>query len=206
MDFGVFVRGVALGFSIAAPVGPIGLLVIRRALAEGHAAGLATGLGAATADAVYGAVAGLGLTAVAAFLAGGSIWLRIAGGVFLCVLGVRAITTRPPEEAAAGARTSLARAFASTFALTLTNPMTIMSFAAIIASVGLGTASAGAVAVFVAAVFAGSALWWVLLSGGVGLLRSRVTPRALRWVNAASGLMLVGFGVVAVAGAVWSHG
>jgi len=200
MDVGVFVRGVALGFSIAAPVGPIGLLVIRRSLADGRAAGLATGLGAAAADAVFGAIAGLGLTAVTALVAGGSFWLRLVGGLFLCALGVRAARARPAEEADAGGRASHVRAFASTFALTLTNPMTIMSFAAIIASVGVGASGPAAVAVFVAAVFAGSALWWLLLSAGVGMFRSRVAPRALRWVNVASGLLLAGFGIVAVIG------
>jgi threonine/homoserine/homoserine lactone efflux protein len=200
MDIGVFVRGVALGFSVAAPVGPIGLLVIRRALVDGRAAGFATGLGAAAADACYGAVAGLGLTAATTALAGNSLWLRLAGGVFLCVLGARAIRSRPPEEAAEAKRTSLLRAFVSTLALTLTNPMTIVSFAAMMASVGVKADGPAAVSAFVVAVFAGSALWWLLLSGGVGLFRSRATPRGLRWINAASGLMLVGFGAVAIAG------
>ena len=202
MDLGVFVRGIALGFSIAAPVGPIGLLVIRRSLADGRAAGLATGLGAAAADAVFGAIAGLGLTAITALLAGGSFWLKLVGGLFLCVLGVRAARARPAEEADASGRAGHVRAFASTFALTLTNPMTIMSFAAIIASVGVGAAGPGGVAAFVAAVFVGSALWWLLLSAGVGMFRSRIAPRALGWINVASGLLLVGFGVVAVAGSI----
>src|SRR5262245_2573664 len=112
MDIGVFARGVVLGFSIAAPVGPIGLLVIRRALAEGRGAGLATGLGAATADAVFGAIAGFGLTAVTGALAGGSFWLRLAGGLFLCVLGLRTMRSRPPESVEDGPRTNLVRAFA----------------------------------------------------------------------------------------------
>ncbi len=204
MDFGVIFRGVAIGFSIAAPVGPIGLLVIRRALTDGRAAGVATGLGAATADALYGAVAGLGLSAVTAALAGGSFWMRLAGGLFLCALGVKAIRSRPAEETDVDRKPAgLARAFGSTLALTLANPMTIMSFAAVMASVGVGAAGAASVAAFVAAVFAGSALWWLLLAGGVGLFRSRISPRALGWVNTASGVMLAGFGVVAVAGAGW---
>ncbi len=204
MDFGVIFRGVAIGFSIAAPVGPIGLLVIRRSLTDGRAAGVATGLGAATADALYGAVAGLGLSAVTAALAGGSFWMRLFGGLFLCVLGAKAIRSRPPEEADVERRSAgVARAFGSTLALTLANPMTIMSFAAVMASVGVGAAGATSVAAFVVAVFAGSALWWLMLAGGVGLFRSRISPRALGWVNVASGVMLVGFGALAVAGAGW---
>ena len=201
MDFDVIVRGVAIGFSVAAPVGPIGLLVIRRAIADGRAAGLATGLGAAAADALYGAVAGLGLSAVAAALSGASVWLRLGGGLFLIVLGIRAARSRPPEggaEAAAATRAGLARAFGSTLLLTLANPMTVVSFAAVMASVGVGASGGGEVAAFVAAVFAGSALWWLLLSGGASLLRSRVTPRRMRWINVASGLVLAAFGLAAI--------
>jgi threonine/homoserine/homoserine lactone efflux protein len=201
MDFEVVIRGVAIGFSVAAPVGPIGLLVIRRAIADGRAAGLATGLGAAAADALYGAVAGFGLTAVVAALSGASVWLRLGGGLFLIVLGIRAARSRPPEGPAdAGASTpaGLGRAFGSTLLLTLANPMTVVSFAAVMASVGVGASGAGEVAAFVAAVFAGSALWWLLLSGGASLLRSRITPRRMRWINVASGLVLAAFGIAAL--------
>lgn len=197
MALDVLARGIALGFSIAAPVGPIGLLVVRRSLADGRVAGLATGLGAATADALYGAVAALGLTAVAGALAGHSFWLRIAGGVFLCVLGLRTVFARPTESQEEAPRTTHGRAFATSLALTITNPMTIVSFAAMMASAGVGTNGLGA-ALFVPAVFLGSALWWLLLSGGVGLLRGRLTPRHVRWLNTASGLVLLGFGMVSV--------
>jgi threonine/homoserine/homoserine lactone efflux protein len=200
MDIGIVLRGVAIGLSIAAPVGPIGLLVIRRTLAEGRSAGLATGLGAAVADGIYGAIAGLGLGIVAEAMASGMPVMRIAGGLFLCYLGIRAMKTPPAERAAEVGKASLVRAFGSTLVLTLTNPMTILSFAAVIASVGLGAADGGTIAAFVAAVFAGSALWWLALSGAVGLLRSRVTPAALVWVNRASGLVIVGFGVAALVG------
>jgi threonine/homoserine/homoserine lactone efflux protein len=200
MSLEVLARGVVLGFSIAAPVGPIGLLVVRRALAEGRAAGLATGLGAATADAAYGAVAALGLTAVSGALAGGSVWLRIGGGLFLCAIGLRTMRARPAEAAASADRSSLGRAFVTSLALTISNPMTIVSFAAMMAGAGV-VASGPAAAAFVPAVFVGSALWWVLLSGGVALFRSRVTPTVLRRINCASGLMLLAFGVAALVAA-----
>ncbi|MEK8036689.1 MAG: LysE family transporter, partial [candidate division NC10 bacterium] len=185
----MLLRGLVIGFSIAAPVGPIGVLCIRRTLADGRAVGFAAGLGAATADALYGAVAGFGLTVVSTALVGQQGWLRLVGGAFLCWLGARTFLARPGEAAApATLGAGLAAAYASTLVLTLTNPMTILSFAAVFAGLGVGAAGAGygAAAVLVLGVFAGSALWWLVLSGAVGLLRHRVTPRGLRWVNRAS--------------------
>lgn len=187
-----FLRGVAVGFSIAAPVGPIGLLCIRRSAAEGRATGLATGLGAAAADACYGAVAAFGLTAVSGAL---TAWLRelsLAGGLFLLYLGVKTALSRPATKAAAPAgRAGLLGAFASTFALTLANPTTIISFAAVFAALGLRAESGpGAAAALVGGVFAGSAAWWLLLSAGVASLRGRLSERALAWVNRGSGALL----------------
>ena len=193
-------RGLLIGFSIAAPVGPIGLLCIRRTLADGRAVGLLSGLGAATADALYGAVAGFGLTFVAEFLAEQRAWLRLVGGLFLLYLGLRTFLAGPAERAAAARGFGLLGAYASTFALTLTNPTTILSFAAIFAGLGVAGASAGyhSAGLLVLGVLLGSALWWLLLSGGVGFFRDRVTPRALRWVNRLSGAMIMAFGVVAL--------
>jgi threonine/homoserine/homoserine lactone efflux protein len=189
-------KGLAIGFSIAAPVGPIGLLCIRRSLAEGQRAGLATGLGAATADAVYGCVAGFGLTAVSSFLVGRRFWLGLLGGAFLCYLGARTFRSRPAEQAATVASKGLVSACLSTFLLTLTNPMTILSFAAVFAGLGLGTSTdyraAGAL---VAGVFLGSALWWLLLSNGAALFRSRLNPTWMQAVNRASGVLIFGFGL-----------
>ena len=197
----MLLRGLVIGFSIAAPVGPIGVLCIRRTLADGRAVGFAAGLGAATADALYGAVAGFGLTVVSTALVGQQGWLRLIGGAFLCWLGARTFLARPAEAAApATLGAGLAGAYASTLALTLTNPMTILSFAAVFAGLGVGAAGGGygAAAVLVLGVFAGSALWWLVLSGAVGLLRHRVTPRGLRWVNRASGTIIAGFGALAL--------
>ncbi len=199
----VLLRGVVLGFSIAAPVGPIGVLCIRRTLAQGRLAGLLSGLGAATADALYGAVAAFGLTVVTQLLVGQQNWIRLTGGAFLCYLGVRTFLARPAEHAAPAQSTSLAGAYASTFALTLSNPMTILSFSAIFAGIGIGMGAGSggsAAALLVAGVFAGSAAWWSLLSAGVGLLRARIGPNALRWINRASGAIVFAFGLVALAG------
>jgi threonine/homoserine/homoserine lactone efflux protein len=194
------VRGLVLGFSIAAPVGPIGVLCIRRTLAEGRAAGLATGLGAAVADAFYGAIAAFGLTAVSGALVHQQMWVRLLGGAFLLYLGIRTWRAKPAEREA-DARSTLLGAFGSTFLLTLTNPMTILSFAAVFAGLGFGAGasdSASATAL-VLGVLAGSAAWWLLLSSGVGLLRARFDLRAMQWVNRVSGAIITGFGVLALA-------
>lgn len=200
MDTTFFLRGLVIGFSIAAPVGPIGVLCIRRTLAGGRLHGLASGLGAATADASYGAVAGFGLTAVSGALVEQQAWLRLIGGLFLCALGARTFLARPASEAAPARRSGLLGAYLSTFALTLTNPLTILSFAAIFAGLGIVETGAdyGAALTLVAGVFAGSAAWWLLLSGGVSLLRERLTPRRMRWVNRLSGTVLVAFGLAAL--------
>jgi threonine/homoserine/homoserine lactone efflux protein len=193
-------RGLAIGFSIAAPVGPIGVLCIRRTLAEGRASGLVSGLGAASADAIYGSVAGFGLTFISSFLVSHQMWLRLIGGVFLCYLGLRTFLARPAEETTPPGGDGLGAAYASTFFLTLTNPMTILSYAAVFAGLGLAStagnyASAGAL---VSGVFLGSALWWLLLSSGIGAFRERFNPRSLRWVNVVSGAIITAFGLSAI--------
>ncbi|HTX78114.1 MAG TPA: LysE family transporter [Longilinea sp.] len=200
MDISFLFRGLVIGFSIAAPVGPIGVLCIRRTLAEGRAAGLVSGLGAATADALYGCVAGFGLAFISSFLVAQQFWLRLIGGMFLCYLGIKTLLAKPAEQAAVVKGNSLAGAYASTFFLTLTNPMTILSFAAIFAGLGLAStgrdyASAG---VLVLGVFLGSALWWLMLSGGVGVFRGKFNLQGLQWINRISGVIIAGFGLFAL--------
>jgi len=202
-----FARGLIIGFSIAAPVGPIGLLCIRRTLAHGRVVGFVSGLGAATADAMYGAIAGFGLTALSTLLVQGQGPLRLVGGAFLCYLGVRTFLARPATgTAGAESRRGLGGAYLSTLGLTLTNPSTILSFVAIFAGLGLGTAGAGGAgprfapaALMVSGVFLGSALWWLILAGIAGAFRSRLATGAMQWINRVSGLILTGFGVAAFA-------
>lgn len=200
METGFLLRGFIIGFSIAAPVGPIGVLCIRRTLSEGRASGFVSGLGAATADALYGCVAAFGLTAVSSFLVGQQLWLRLVGGVFLCFLGVKTFFARPADDSTAARSNSLASAYASTLLLTLTNPMTILSFAAVFAGLGLGgpTGDYVAATVMVLGVLLGSALWWWWLSFSVGLFRGRLDTRCLKWVNRISGSVIGGFGVLAL--------
>ena len=201
MDVGFLLRGLALGFAIAAPVGPIGVLCIRRTLANGRLNGLVSGLGAATADMLYGAVAAFGLTAISSLLLNERVWIHVIGAIFLAYLGVRTLLARPaPLVKAATNGAGLAGAYASTVGLTLANPATIISFAAVFAGLGVAGTRAGysTAALLVLGVFCGSALWWVVLSTGVSLLRARVTPRVLRCVNVVSGAILVGFAVVSL--------
>jgi threonine/homoserine/homoserine lactone efflux protein len=197
VDVSYFARGLAIGFAIAAPVGAIGLLCIRRTLASGRLTGLVSGLGAATADAFYGAVAALGLTVVSATLIAHQDAVRLVGGVFLLYLGLRTSVAQPVVETRSGSVRGLAAAYGSTLALTLTNPTTILSFVAVFAGLGLGTTASdrGSAALMVCGVFLGSVLWWLLLSGAIGFFRRALTPERLRWVNRVSGAMLIGFGV-----------
>jgi len=204
MDPTFFLRGLVIGFSIAAPVGPIGVLCIRRTLADGRASGLVSGLGAASADACYGFVAAFGLTFISSFLIDQQLWLRLIGGAFLCYLGLRTLLAKPAAQTQATSTRSngLAAAYSSTLFLTLTNPMTILSFMAIFAGLGIASASGdyATAATLVVGVFLGSALWWLLLSGGVALLRSRIDSRVLQWVNRISGSIITAFGLLALVG------
>jgi len=198
-----FLKWMLMGFSIAAPVGPIGVICIRRSLTDGRMDGFVSGLGAATADAVYGAIAAFGLAMFSDALVAQQFWLRLLGGGFLCYLGIRAMLITPSGTAVETDSGGLLGAYLSTLGLTLTNPMTILSFAAVYAGLGLGEGGRDLAAAgwMVLGVFIGSALWWLLLSGLASLLRAKVTPAVLVWVNRASGAVILAFGVVALVSA-----
>jgi threonine/homoserine/homoserine lactone efflux protein len=201
MEF--FLKGLLLGFSIAAPVGPIGLLCIRRTLAEGKVSGFVSGLGAATADALYGCVAAFGLTAVSAVLVNYKQPLQLAGGLFLIYLALQIFLSKPADTADMPApRKSFGKAYASTLFLTLANPATILSFVAVFAGLGIvGTTHAyTSPALMVAGVFLGSAAWWLALSGGVGLFKDRLHQTGLIWVNRVSGILIFVLAMISLAG------
>lgn len=191
-------KGLLIGFAIAAPVGPTGLLCIQRTLTRGRWSGVLSGLGAASADALYGCIAGFGLASLAGRLFAWQTELQIVGGLFLLALGWRTWQTPVTAEQAQAplTRAGLVGDYLSTLALTATNPVTILAFLGIFA--GLGLAAEGqdfsAAGLLVSGVFAGSLLWWLLLAGVVGLLRGRLTLGALRWINWASGLLIASFG------------
>ena len=189
----LFLQSLLIGLSIAAPVGPIGLLTIQRTLQLGQAAGLATGLGAAVADAAYGAVGAFGVSAMINALTAARLPLAIGGGLFLLWMAW-SIWRAPVAERAAEASggSDLLRCFAGTFVLTLSNPATILSFIAVF-GVMAGRAAVASPGVMIAGVLIGSALWWLLLSTVVGRLRERFDARWRRRVNVASALVLAGF-------------
>jgi len=190
--WGLLLPSLLIGFSIAAPVGPIGLLTIQRTLAQGVPAGLATGLGAAVADAVYGAVGAYGVTVLIQALTAARLPLALAGGAFLLWLAWRSWRAPVAERAARAGGGDLLRCFAGTFVLTLSNPATILSFIAVFGSLA-GRLQVRAPGLMVAGVFVGWARWWLLLCGMGGRLRDRFDARWRRRVNQASALVLAGF-------------
>lgn len=198
----LFGRGLIIGFAVAAPVGPIGMLVMRRTLAYGRMLGLLTGLGAAAADGFYGCVGAFGLSFISGFLLDHVLWAKLLGGVFLCYLGIATFRSEPGDSGGSVSNARYAAAFFSTVLLTLANPITILSFMAILASLGLGTGDRGyaASSVVVTGVFLGSALWWVILSGGVSLVKHRLKPGTMKWINRISGAFLFSFGALTLSG------
>ncbi len=198
MDF--FLRGVIIGLAVAVPVGPIGILCIRRTLAFGRLQGFVSGLGAASADAVYGAIAAFGLTSVSSVLIGQQRIIQAVGGLFLLYLGISIFRSRPAEDNLDRAVSSRITSYLSTFALTLANPTTIFSFAAIFAAFGLanGENEFRAATAMVSGVFCGSALWWLILAGITGFARNWLQGDRIRWVNRSAGVIIGVFGVVAL--------
>ena len=195
-----FLKGLIFGFLLAATVGPMWILCFRRTLAHGRLFGFVSGMGVATADAIYGFIAAFGLTAVSGFLLAQKFWLAAIGGAFLCWLGVKTLVSRPGDREADSPAGSLAVAYSSTVALTLTNPATILAFVAIFAGLGLAqSASYFEASLVVLGVVLGSALWWVMLALGAGWLRGRSGPRVLRAINVAAGISILAFGVVQLA-------
>jgi threonine/homoserine/homoserine lactone efflux protein len=206
MDTVFFLKGLIIGFVIAAPVGPIGVLCARRTLMHGRRAGFFSGMGAATADAIYGFIAAFGLTFISAFLVDHQFTFRLVGGGLLLYLGGKAFLARPVKkiDLPRSAR-HYAGMYTSTFFLTLTNPMTILSFAAVFAGFGLaGTkGSILAAGVLVLGVFLGSAVWWLFLVGLFSLYRRRFQAHQLGWVNRIAGTIIAASGILALLSLEW---
>jgi threonine/homoserine/homoserine lactone efflux protein len=197
MLFVFLLKGIAVGFVIALPVGPVGVLCVRRTIFEGRASGFLSGLGAASADTVFGMIAGFGLTVVADLLFQYQVWLRAGGGIFLIYLGAAALTRPARVEAPANGAENLLAAFASTFALTITNPVTILAFLGIFAAVGFTgeEATLARAGMLVAGVLLGSLVWWLGLALGAGLFRKSFRENHLVWLNRSSGSLLALSGV-----------
>lgn len=202
----LFIKSMAIGLSIAAPVGPIGMLCIQRSLSRGFGYGFATGLGAACADAIYGLLGALGVAGIATALPALSIGLKIAGGVFLLWLAFSIARERPVAQtvSATSPRSSTARAFLTTFGLTLSNPMTIISFIGVFAALGPISPESGAGALsrwltvgpMVAGVFVGSAAWWLCLSSVTAAVGKKMPASFMHGIARTSALVIGVFGAV----------
>jgi threonine/homoserine/homoserine lactone efflux protein len=193
-------KGLILGLCIAAPVGPIGILCIKRTLRSGRLSGMFSGLGAAAADAIYGIIAAFSLTSLSSFLLNYQTYFKLGGGLFLIYLGLKTFLEKPEPTNTSAQPGHLARDFSSTFALTLTNPMTILSFMAIFAGLGLtiGSNDYGQASKLVIGVFFGSLAWWLFLAELVTLFRKRVNASLMRWINRTAGGLIFLFGIVAL--------
>ena len=198
MPIDLLVLGIIIGLMVAVPVGPLGLLCVNRALSRGPLHGLFSGMGVATADALAAGITALGMTLVSDFLIDHQTFLRTVGGVFLCYLGIKIYRTEPATPAPVGDVGGLARAYATTFLLTVSSPVTILSFVAIYAGWGIRSLSGRyfAAALLAGGVFAGSVLWWLALEVALLLFRDRFSRGALGWIHKISGAVITTFGIV----------
>lgn len=193
-----FYKGLFVGFVVAAPVGPVAILCIHRTICQGKIAGYLSGLGAALADTFFGAIAAFGFSFIAALLIDHNNWLRFGGGVALCLIGLRSLLTRKMPPPAARDGKSLVGDFISAFLVTLTNPITVISFAAIYAAIDiphLAEDTRWGMALTVG-VFVGAAVWWFLLTAVAGFFHGRLAERGVLWINRISGGMILAFGVL----------
>ena len=201
MSVHLLLKSIVLGLSIAAPVGPIGILCIRRSIVDGQAAGFICGLGAATADALYGALGGFALSGISTWLVRGHVWMTLIGSAFLLYLGAKTFSAAAPDPAAASGNRSggALAAYLSTLLLTLANPLTILSFAAAFAGMGAAVGY-GATVTMLVGVFSGSALWWLVLTTVAGTARRRLRPPLFAAINRVSAVVLAGFGLYTLVG------
>jgi len=203
-DWYLILNGVLIGIVVAAPIGPVNLICIRRTLAYGRTNGFVSGLGAAIGDAVFATVAAFGLTALSTTLMLVGDWLQAIGGFFLIGLGVHTYLHTPVDTKEVNVKTTgkLAAAVTATFVLTITNPATMLGFVAIFGGVGglvTSEPSMLTAGLLVAAVFVGSALWWLGVVLTVGLLRDRMTDQTLILINRVSGVLIISFGIFIIA-------
>ena len=201
MDSSFLIKGTVIGFVIAATIGPIGILCIRKTFEYGRWSGLFSGIGAALADTVYGLVAAFGLTAISNFMLAGQFWFRLLGGLFLIYLGVKTFRSKPKDNVAKVTHKTLLGDLVTTFFLTIVNPTTILSFMAIFAGLGLGDTHGNYESAWrlVIGIFIGSMIWWIIIAEGVTLFRKRITQKVMIWINRIAGIVIAAFGLFALA-------
>jgi len=199
MELIIFLKGIFIGFAMAVPIGPIGIMCIRKTLTEGRLRGLVIGLGAATADMLYGCIAAFGLTIISNTLISQRIWIRLLGGALLLFLGVRTFRALPSDPKVPVKSNGILRSYLTTVFLTLTNPMTIFAFIGVFAALGLGNGlSYFSASALVIGIFVGSFLWFLSLSSGVTLFRNKFKFNGLRWVNRIAGILIIISGAYAI--------
>ena len=199
-----FIKGLIIGFAMAVPVGPIGIMCIRKTLAEGHSRGLIIGLGAATADALFGSIAAFGLTFVSDVISSQHLWLSLVGGVLLLFLGLRTFRAKRKDPIIPFDNKGLLGSYVSAFLLAITNPVTIFAFIAVFAAFGLGhTLKIISASILVVGVFTGSCLWFVTLGFIATFFRKKLDSAGLRWVNRIAGILILVSGVAAFVSLLW---
>lgn len=202
-DLELLSRGMLAGLAISAPVGPVNVLCISRTLSKGRTAGLISGLGAATADTVYGAIAGFSISFVIQFLIREEFWIRLCGGTLLIAIGILYYFKKPQALAHETGR-SAHPDFISAFLLNLTNPTTVLSFLAVLAALGIGHHRARWLTLLlIAGIFCGAMLWWIVLAAATSHFRERFDDKAMLWMNRIAGLAIGAFGIVTVALSRW---
>jgi len=196
MDPGLFIQGMIIGLTLAVPVGPISLVCIHRTVANGRLHGIVSGIGVATADSLYAVVAFLGLTAVSGLITGHQILFRLLAGVVLILVGIRVFLSVPAEVSPGTNPEPYLKDYFSMVAITAVNPLTIIFYLTILPGFGVAMQGSlpGVAVPFIAGLFLGSSLWWLILCGSLGSVRSRLSAGNLRWINRISGLLIVCFG------------
>jgi threonine/homoserine/homoserine lactone efflux protein len=196
-ELDLLLRGALAGLAISAPVGPVNVLCISRTIAKGRAAGLISGLGAACADTIYGAIAGFSISFIISWLIKELFWLRLVGGALLIAIGIVYWFKKPRSLKDSAGEESAHSEFVTTFLLTLTNPTTVLSFLAVLATLRLGERRPAPLSLFlVLGIFGGAVLWWTILALVSGHFRDRFNDRAVVWMNRIAAMAIAGFGIV----------
>lgn len=200
MILSALLKGLLLGFSMAAAIGPIAILCIRKTIQFGRLSGFFSGLGAALADSVFAVISVFGVTLISDFFLGHQTWIAILGGGFLIYIGIKTFLSKPMETTKEITHKTLLNDFVTTFLLTLSNPLTIVFFMAVFVGFGLGKIDGGYLpALFlVIGVFLGSTLWWIILTEAVALFRKKVSPKSMRWINRVAGVIIALFGILSL--------
>ena len=197
MEMGVFFKGIVIGVVIAMPVGPVGTLCVQRTITQGKINGFLTGLGATTADVVFGLIAAFGLTVVSNFLIDQQEWIRLVGGIIICLIGVQVFSLETQKKIIPITSPNPLNAFGSAFLIAITNPITIITFVVMFAGLGLvgSNSQYGPATLTVFGVFVGSGLIWLSVWGMSLIFRERFEFGRMKWINKIAGIVILVFGV-----------